>query len=236
VKIAGSVVLVTGANRGMGRHYVEQLLQRGAAKVYATARHPEGIDLPGAHVLTLDITDPASVRAAAAMATDVTFVINNAGTNTSQNLVTGDLTKIRHDLETHLFGTLSVVREFAPVLATNGGGAILNVLSAMSWFSYDGDNGYSVAKAAEWSMTNGIRLELVGQGTYVAGLHVGAVDTDMMAGYDVPKGDPADIVRTALDGIEAGQLEIIADEASEQVKAALAADPSALYPHTVPAA
>ncbi len=236
MKIAGSVVLVTGANRGMGRHYVEQLLQRGAAKVYATARRPEGIDLPGAEVLTLDITDIASVKAAAAAATDTTFVINNAGTSTNQNLVTGDLTKIRHDLETHLFGTLSVVREFAPVLAANGGGAILNVLSAMSWFSYVGANGYSVAKAAEWSMTNGIRLELVGQGTYVAGLHVGAVDTDMMAGHDVPKSHPADIVRTALDGIEAGQLEIIADQTSAQAKAALAADPSVLYPHTVPAA
>jgi NAD(P)-dependent dehydrogenase (short-subunit alcohol dehydrogenase family) len=236
VKIAGSVVLVTGANRGMGPHYVEQLRERGAAKVYATARRPETVDQPGAEVLTLDVTDPESVRAAAAVATDVTFVINNAGISTHQSLVTGDLSKIREELETHLFGALSVVREFAPVLAANGGGAVLNVLSAMSWFSVAGDSGYAVAKAAEWSMTNGIRLELQEQGTYVAGLHIGAVDTEMMADYDIPKAAPADIVRTALDGIEAGLIEIVADDWSAHVKASLAADPALFYPHTVPAA
>jgi NAD(P)-dependent dehydrogenase (short-subunit alcohol dehydrogenase family) len=235
MKIAGSVALVTGANRGMGRHYVEQLLERGATKVYATARRPEGLELPGAEILTLDITDPEAVRAVAAAAPDVTFVINNAGITAGQNLVTGDLAVIRQELETNLFGTLSMVRAFAPVLAANGGGAVLNVLSALSWFSIEGANGYAVAKAAEWSMTNGIRLELIGQGTHVAGLHIGAVDTDMMAGYDIPKAHPADIVRIALDGIEAGLIEIVADEWSAQVKASLSADPALFYPHTVPA-
>ena len=220
----------------MGRHYVEQLLERGAAKVYATARRPESVDIPGAEVLALDVTDPESVRAAAAAAPDVTFVVNNAGISTGHNLITGDLAVIRHELETNFFGPLRVVREFAPILAANGGGAVLNMLSALSWFSADGANSYGVAKAAEWSMTNGIRLELQEQGTYVAGLHIGAVDTEMMADYDIPKAAPADIVRTALDGIEAGLIEIVADDWSAHVKASLSADPALFYPHTVPAA
>jgi NAD(P)-dependent dehydrogenase (short-subunit alcohol dehydrogenase family) len=236
VKIAGSVVLVTGANRGMGRHYVEQLLERGAAKVYATARRPESVDLPGAEVLALDVTDPESVRAAAAAAPDVTFVVNNAGISTGHNLITGDLAVIRRELETNFFGPLTVVREFAPVLAANGGGAVLNMLSALSWFSADGANSYSVAKAAAWSMTNGVRLELIGQGTYVAGVHIGLVDTDMAAGLDLPKSAPADIVRIALDGIEAGLIEIVADDWSAHVKASLSADLALFYPQTVPPA
>jgi len=139
-------------------------------------------------------------------------------------------------MQTHFFGTLEVVRAFAPVLAGGGGGAILNVLSVLSWISYDGATSYSAAKAAEWSLTNGIRLELAGQGTLVSGLHLGAADTDMMAGWDVEKTDPADVVRAALDGIQANRLEILVDEASVQAKAALAADPSVAYPQVVPAA
>ena len=233
MKIPDSVVLVTGANRGIGRAFALELLARGAGKVYATARNPQSIDLPGVEVLQLDITDPASVAAAAAVATDVTLLVNNAGISTYQNLIDGDLDQIRLEMETHYFGTLSTVRAFAPVLAANGGGAILNVLSALSWFSYDGANAYAAAKAAEWSLTNGIRLELAGQGTLVTGLHMGSTDTDMMAGWDVPKNDPADVVRAALDGVEAGLLEVVADEAAAQVKAALSADPTALYPLTV---
>ena len=121
-----------------------------------------------------------------------------------QNLVTGDLDKIRLELDTHFYGTLAVTRAFAPVLAANGGGAILNVMSRMSWLSYDGANAYAVAKAAEWSLTNGVRLELAGQGTQVSGVFLSSTDTDMMAGWDIPKNDPADVVRTALDGVEAG--------------------------------
>jgi NAD(P)-dependent dehydrogenase (short-subunit alcohol dehydrogenase family) len=236
MKIADSVALVTGANRGIGRHFTRELLQRGAAKVYATARTPELIDIPGVEVLPLDITDPASVAAAADAAGDVTLLINNAGISTYQNLVTGDIKKIRLEMETHYFGTLNVVRAFAPVLARNGGGSILNVMSLLSWLSYEGANAYSAAKAAEWSLTNGIRLELAGQGTMVTGLHLGSTDTDMMAGFDVEKNDPADVVRTALDGLEAGEIEILADENTVQVKAALSADPSVLYPQTVPTA
>lgn len=236
MKISKSVALVTGANRGIGRHFALQLLERGATTVYATARNPALVDILGVEALQLDITDPASVAAAAAAARDVTLLVNNAGVSTYHNLISGDLEKICLEMETHYFGTLNVVRAFAPVLAANGGGAILNILSALSWFSYDGANAYAAAKSAEWSLTNGIRLELAGQGTLVTGLHVGAVDTDMMAGFDIEQNDPADVVRAALDGIEAGRLEVLVDEASARVKAALAADPSAFYPQTVPAA
>ncbi|GAA1369117.1 SDR family oxidoreductase [Catellatospora chokoriensis] len=225
--INGSVALVTGANRGIGRHFAMQLLERGATKVYATARNAALVDLPGVQVLRLDITDPTSVAAAAAAASDVTLLINNAGVLTGQNLITGELDKIRLEMDTHFFGTLAMVRAFAPVLAANRGGAILNVLSAMSWLAYDGANAYGAAKAAQWSLTNGIRMELASQGTKVTGLHMGSTDTDMMAGLDVAKNDPADVVRAALDGIEAGRPEVLVDDASVQAKAALTADSAA---------
>lgn len=171
----------------------------------------------------------------AAVAPDVTLLVNNAGIATNQNLVTGDLDTIRLEMETHYFGTLDMVRAFAPVLAA-GGGAILNVLSALSWFSYDGTNAYAAAKAAEWSLTNSVRLELAAQGTLVTGLHAGAVDTDISAGYDGDKVDPADVARAALDGIEAGRIEVLVDEWSAMIKATLANDPSAFYTDVVPAA
>jgi NAD(P)-dependent dehydrogenase (short-subunit alcohol dehydrogenase family) len=233
MQIAESVALVTGANRGMGRQFVAGLLARGARRVYATARRPEHGDLaaldPRVVPLRLDITDPDSVAAAAAAAPDVTLLVNNAGITTSQNLITGDLADIRREMETHYFGTLGVTRAFAPILAANGGGAIVNVLSALSWFSIDGANAYAAAKAAAWSLTNGVRLELARQGTLVTGVHLGAADTDMMAWYDGPKLDPADVVGAALDGVEGERLEVLVDDWSRHVKASLAADPSAFY-------
>jgi NAD(P)-dependent dehydrogenase (short-subunit alcohol dehydrogenase family) len=225
MQINGAVALVTGANRGIGRHFAGQLLERGA-QVYATARRPDLVDLPGVKVLALDITDPASVSAAAAAAPDVNLLINNAGISLHTDLVGGDLDVIRREVDTNFWGTLSVIRAFAPQL---GGGAILNVLSALSWFAYPGQGAYAAAKAAGWSLTNSVRLELAAQNTLVTGLHMGSVDTDMMAGYDVPKADPADIVRQALDGIEQNRLEVVADESAAFVKASLAADPSRFY-------
>jgi NAD(P)-dependent dehydrogenase (short-subunit alcohol dehydrogenase family) len=225
MKIAGSTALVTGANRGIGRHFAQQLVERGAARVYATARNPELIGIAGVTTLALDITDPSSVAAAAAAAPDVDLLINNAGIATYTNLVTGDLEQIQREMNTHYFGTLSMVRAFAPVLSANGGGAILNMLSGLSWLSFDGSTAYCAAKSAEWGLTNGIRLELTSQGTLVTAVHVGAVDTDMS--------DPADVVRIALDGLEAGQREVIVDDFTAQIKSALASDPIALYPQTV---
>ncbi|WP_053206687.1 SDR family oxidoreductase [Jiangella muralis] len=224
----GAVALVTGANRGLGRLFAAHLLQRGAARVYAAARRPETIDLPGVIPLRLDITDAADVRAAADRAGDITLLVNNAGISRWTNLLTSDVADLRAEVETNLWGTLAMVRAFAPALARNGGGAILNVLSAQSWFAYPGTNGYHVAKAAQWALTNGLRLELAGQGTRVTGLHLGAVDTDFTAAYDGPKGDPSDAVQAGLDGLAAGAAEVLADDWTAHVKRSLADDPSLL--------
>ncbi|MGW2524850.1 SDR family oxidoreductase [Streptomyces sp. NPDC001617] len=229
--IAGSTALVTGANRGIGRRFVDQLLARGARKVYATARRPELIDTSDARVtpLYLDLLDEKSILSAAEAAQDVTLLINNAGIATGANLVTDDLDTIRQDLETHLFGTLRVIRAFAPALAAGGGGAVVNILSVLSWVATEGTGSYAVAKAAEWNMTNGVRLELSGQRTLVQGVHLGAADTDMMAGRDAPMIDPTDVARASLDGVQAGAIEVLVDDPSRFVKAALSGDPAELY-------
>ncbi|MFI6537000.1 SDR family oxidoreductase [Nonomuraea sp. NPDC050547] len=226
MQINGAHVLVTGANRGLGRQFILSLLDRGAGKVYATARRPELIDVPGVIPLRLDITDPASVAAAADAAPDVKIVINNAGVSTGANLITGDLDTIRREMDTHFYGTLNMIRAFAPQLAD---GAILNVLSAISWLAFNGAGAYHAAKAAEWALTNSARLELAGQRTLVTGLHLGAADTDMMAWYDGDKAAPEAIVAAALDGIEAHRPEVLADAWSRQVKAWLSEDPSVIY-------
>lgn len=225
-----TVALVTGANRGIGQQFARLLLERGAKKVYATARTIERITVPGVVALPLDITDPQSVSAAAEQAQDVTLLVNNAGVSHAQDVVTGDLDKIRAEVETNVFGTLAMVRAFSPVLARNGGGAIVNILSAASWFTYPGSSSYAVSKAAQWSLTNGMRLELRAQGTTVTGVHVGMVDTDMTAGLDVEKTDPAEFVRIVLDGLEKGRPEIVADDLSQRAKAALAHDPGLFAP------
>lgn len=227
--VKSSVALVTGGNRGIGRRYVDALLERGASKVYAAVRNPDQADVPGAEVLRVDITDPSAVAELAEQATDVTLLVNNAGIATSTSLITGDMTAIHWEMNTHFFGTLSVVRAFAPILARNGGGAISNVLSALSWFSYEGSNPYAAAKAAEWSMTNGVRLELASQNTLVQGVHLGAADTDIAAGYDGPKIDPADVARESLDGLERGEIEVLVDDWSRMIKATLAKDPREFY-------
>jgi NAD(P)-dependent dehydrogenase (short-subunit alcohol dehydrogenase family) len=230
MEIQGSIAIVTGANRGMGRHFAQQLLERGAAKVYAGSRRIESVDLPGVEPVQLDITDPASVAAAAMIASDATILINNAGIATFENLVGGTEDAIRREMETNYFGTLNMVRAFAPVLGAKGGGAMLNILSVLSWRSAGIGHAYSAAKAASWSLTNGARLELAQQGTQVVGLHVAGIDTDMLAGVEADKSDPADIARAGLDGIEAGAMEVLADQVTVDMKAVLNADPSVTYP------
>lgn len=227
--ITDQTALVTGANRGIGRQFVEELLERGARKVYATARRPELLDIPGVEVLRLDLLDHDSVVTAARAASDVTLLINNAGIGTSMPLVTGDLAEIRLQMDTHFWGTLDVVRELAPVLAANGGGVVVNILSALSWFVSPGNGAYAAAKSAEWSMTNAVRLELSAQGTLVQGVHLGAADTDIMAGYDGPMVDPRDVARASLDGLAAGRIEVLVDDTAVMVKQALATDPAAFY-------
>jgi len=229
MKIAGSTALVTGANRGLGRHLAAELLARGAT-VYAGARNPDSVDLPGVTPVRLDITDPASVAAAAELAGGVNLLINNAGIDTRTDLLDGDLDLIRLELETHYIGTLSTIRAFAPVIAGNGGGTVLNVLSVLSWFGSPSHPAYSVAKSAEWAMTNVLRVQLADRGVRVAGLHVGYLDTDMAADVTGPKSDPASIARIGVDGIEADAYEILADDLSRQVQAGLAGGVAALYP------
>jgi NAD(P)-dependent dehydrogenase (short-subunit alcohol dehydrogenase family) len=230
MEIQGSIAIVTGANRGLGRHFAAQLLERGAAKVYAGSRRIESVDLPGVEPVQLDITDPASVAAAAKTASDATILINNAGVATFANLIDGAEDAIRREMETNYFGTLNMVRAFAPVLGANGGGAVLNILSVLSWRSAGIGHAYSAAKAASWSLTNGARIELAAQGTQVVGLHVAGIDTDMLAGVEAKKSDPADIARAGLDGIESGALEVLADPDTVEIKASLNADPGIIYP------
>ena len=228
MQITGATALVTGANRGIGRHIAAQLLERGAT-VYAAARRPESVDLPGARVLALDITDPEAVAAAAAAAGDVDLLVNNAGISTGAALATGDLDAARSEMDVNFWETLGMVRAFAPVLAANGGGAIVNVASALSWFAAPGAGAYAASKAAVWNMSNAVRLELAGQGTLVTSVHLGAADTDMMGDYDGPKADPADVARAVLDGVQAGRIEVVVDDWSEMVKASLAKDPAEFY-------
>jgi NAD(P)-dependent dehydrogenase (short-subunit alcohol dehydrogenase family) len=229
MQIKDSVVLVTGANRGIGAEFVRQLKQRGAAKIYAAARNAGSIDADGVEVITLDVTNQAQVEAAAAQASDTSLLVNNAGVASGETLIRGDLDGIRRELETNFFGPLRLTRAFAPILAANGGGAILNVLSAASWFTHPSSTTYSATKAAAWSLTDGIRVELAGQGTQVLGLHMGPVDTDMIARLEIDKSDPATVVTAALDGIEAGASEVLADAIATQVKASLGLDPSERY-------
>ncbi|MEU7789123.1 SDR family oxidoreductase [Amycolatopsis sp. NPDC049159] len=231
--IKGAVVLVTGANRGLGRKFAEALLARGAAKVYAAARNPESVDLPGVVPLRLDVTDPASIREAAASAGDVTLLVNNAGSSTGSTLLGGRLEDIRLEMDTHYFGTLAVTREFAPILERNGGGAVLNVLSVLSWFTAPQVAAYSAAKSAAWSLTNALRLELAPQKTQVTALHVGYMDTDMAKHVDGPKVDPAVVAGLALDGVEAGRFEVLADDVTRNVRAGLSGELPGLYPALV---
>ena len=215
--------LVTGANRGLGRRFAAELSARGT-KVYAAARRPETIDLPGVIPVQLDITDPESVRRAAEFAGDVNVVVNNAGVSTRADLLTGPLEDVRLEMETHYFGTLNVVRAFAPVIEHNGGGAILNVLSVLSWKHPASSGAYSAAKAAAWALTDAVREELAPKGIHVAGLHVGYMDTDMVSYIPADqKTDPGVVARLALDGLFAGEPEILADDLTRNVKAQLSA-------------
>ncbi|WP_329326479.1 SDR family oxidoreductase [Streptomyces sp. NBC_01689] len=230
MKIQDSIALVTGANRGLGEQFTRELLAAGAAKVYAGARDPAKVTVPGVVPVAVDITDPESVRAVADLAQDVTLLVNNAGSTTRADVLTADLDSFRTEFETHVLGTLAMCRAFAPVLGRNGGGAIMNVLSVLSWVSVTASAGYAAAKSAEWSVTNALRVALADQGTRVTALHVGYMATDMAAKVASPKADPIEVARAGLDGVEAGLDEVLADDASRQVQAALSEGPGALYP------
>ena len=225
MKIENAVVLVTGANRGIGLAFVHELLARGARKVYAAARDPSSIaPQPGVQALRLDVNNPEDVAAAATLASDVTLVINNAGIAQPGGFMAADSEEVmRRIFETNVFGVLRVSKAFAPVLQANGGGALLNVLSVASWVNGGELAAYSASKSAAWSLTNALRHELAAQKTQVMGLHMAYVDTDLTRGFDVPKTSPVQIVRRALDGLEAGADEVLADELTQHVKLAMTA-------------
>lgn len=224
MKIENSVVLVTGANRGIGLAFARALLARGASKVYATARSPSSITLPGVQALQLDVTKSADIAAVLEQAGDVTLVINNAGIAQPGGFLLPNSEEVSRRLfETNFFGMLNMSRAFAPVLKANGGGALLNVLSVASWVNGGELAAYSASKSAAWSLTNALRHELAAQKTQVLGLHMAYVDTDLTRGFEVPKSSADDIVQRALDGLEAGADEVLADALTQQVKQGLAA-------------
>jgi NAD(P)-dependent dehydrogenase (short-subunit alcohol dehydrogenase family) len=219
VNIEGSTVVVTGGQRGLGKAIVDELLQRGVAKVYATARAPKPSEDPRVVSVELDVTKPDSVAALVVTASDADIVINNAGVLGAAKLLTSEIDEVRAVFETNYFGALRVAKAFAPVLADNGGGALVDISSVLSWVG--GFGGYGDSKAAIWSLTNSLRIELEKQGTLVTGVHLGYTDTDMTSEFDVPKNDPRDVARQIADGIEDGEAEVLADDYTRRFKAAL---------------
>lgn len=228
MKISDQTALVTGANRGFGKELALELLNRGA-KVYAGARDPGSINIPGVIPIQLDITRPYSISAAVEKAGDVTLLINNAGTLTMSSLLTGNLDDIHLEFNTHVFGTLSMIRAFSPIIENNGGGTILNVLSLLSWYGSNEAGGYSAAKAAEWGITNALRLSLQPHQIRVVGLHVGYMETDMTTHISVVKSSPKDIAKITIDGIESDLYEIVADEMTREVQSKLSGGVPSLY-------
>jgi NAD(P)-dependent dehydrogenase (short-subunit alcohol dehydrogenase family) len=230
-KAAGSAALVTGANRGIGLAFVQELAARGARRIYAGVRSPA--DLAGEYdglpvtVIPLDVTDPAATRAAASACPDVKLLVNNAGLFTNTRLVrAGDPDAARREMEVNYFGTLNMTRAFAPVLGANGGGYIANVLSVAGAFPAPFMGGYSPAKAAALFLSSITRAELADQGTEVIALIVGSVDTRMAAHVQGRKEDPRDIARAGLDALDRGEHVADTDFMAIDARARFARDPA----------
>ncbi|MET0542122.1 MAG: SDR family oxidoreductase [Variovorax sp.] len=226
MQIKDSVVFITGANRGLGLAFAKAALAAGAKKVYAAARDPASITLAGVEFVQLDVTYAEQVAAAAQACGDVTLLINNAGISRGATLLgTPDaMDAARAEFDVNFFGSWAMARAFAPVLKANGGGAIVNVLSALSWLSLAGAATYSASKSAAWSLSNGLRDALREQGTQVTSLHVAFMDTDMTARIQGDKASPDDVARQTLAGVEAGQFEVLADAVTRGVKQSLSTE------------
>lgn len=223
MQLKDSVVFVTGANRGLGLAFAQAALAAGARKVYAAARDPASVTLPGVVPVRLDVGNAEQVAAAVRDCGDVTLLVNNAGISMGSSFLASPdaIAAARAEFEVNFFGPWALASAFAPVLKANGGGAVVNVLSALSWVSFPSVATYSASKSAAWSLTNGLRNELRAQGTQVVALHVGYMDTDMTRGLDAPKSSPADVARVTLEGVEAGAFEVLADDISKQIKQSL---------------
>jgi NAD(P)-dependent dehydrogenase (short-subunit alcohol dehydrogenase family) len=231
--IDGITALVTGANRGLGKAFTQALLDRGAAKVYAGARDSGTVEVTDTRVVPvrLDITNSGNVTAAARDCTDVTLVINNAGAMLQTPFLSApDLSAARTEMETNYFGTLAMARAFAPVLAAAGGGALVNMLSVVSWVASPFNASYCASKSAQWALTNALRVELRGQGTLVVGVHAGFIDTDMAATVEDSKISPREVAMQTLDAIEKGRPEVLTDDWTRHVKDSVATDQASLYP------
>ncbi|GAA0628796.1 SDR family oxidoreductase [Brevundimonas kwangchunensis] len=235
MEVQGCVAIVTGANRGIGEAFVRVLIEEGAAKVYAGARDPASArhleeQFPGkVQAIALDVTDHGQIAAAAAACPDVSVVVNNAGAFHNELLIgAADMSAARNEMEVNYFGPLAMARAFAPVLKSNGGGAILNVLSVGGILAAPNMGGYSPSKFAMRAAGTCIRAELAGQGTTVTSLIVGSVDTRMAAHVKGAKEAPEDVARAAMRGITRGTDEIDTDRFAIEMRAAKARDPKGL--------
>lgn len=227
MKIKGSVAFVTGANRGLGAAFVRGLLAGGAAKVYAAARDPASVTVPGAVPIRLDVTRPDLVKAVALDLADVTLLVNNAGiAEFGPLLAPGSIEALQRQLDTNAVGPLRLMQAFAPALAAGGGGAIINVLSALSWFTIPNASGtYSASKSAAWALSNAMRQELRAQRTELLSVHAAYIDTDLARGATAPKTSPDEVVRQAIAALEAGQPELLVDDVTRAVHLGLTTEP-----------
>jgi NAD(P)-dependent dehydrogenase (short-subunit alcohol dehydrogenase family) len=225
MNVNGSVVFVTGANRGLGLAFAKLAVANGAAKVYAGMRNPEGFDVPGIIAVKLDVTDEASVKAAAAQCGDTTLLVNNAGiAKVMEGPLAANMIALSQELiDTNVYGLVRLSTAFAPILKANGGGAIINVLSNITWFNAPMLAAYGVSKAAAWGFTNALRHQLRADNTQVLALHVGFIDTDLVKDFDVQKTSPQDVASRTYAALEAGKDEVMADENTQQIKASLSA-------------
>jgi len=220
--IKGAVVLITGANRGIGKAFVNELIKAGAAKVYAAVRNPEKAKFLATGsgkiiTLQLDITESEQVEAAAQKCSDVNILINNAGVLTGGSCFEKTLEGARKEMETNYFGTLSMARAFAPVLQKNGGGAMINICSIASHVDFPVIATYSASKAAEWSITKSLRSELAAQNTRVIGVYPGPIDTDMTADMDMEKAPPEQVARKTIIAIRSDKDDVFPDEMSDRM-------------------
>lgn len=230
MNISGSIVFVTGASRGLGLAFAKEALAQGASKVYAGVRKVDGFNEPGIIPVQIDVTDDASVAAAARHCQDTTLLINNAGIGIVQDgvLAPNMIELSRHLMDTNTFGIVRTSQAFAPILAANGGGAVINVLSDVTWLSLPMLAAYAASKSAAWSVTNALRLELKAQQTHVLAVHVGFIDTDLVKGFDVPKTDAQVVARVVFEGLQSDALEVLVDEGTQFIKSTLSL-PDAVY-------